>query len=73
VRSDPELVDRRAADSLFTDAGNRPRIGQADRGDARGSRRQAVGFGRSALAGKSAADGIDIPQSPLDQLRSLAG
>jgi hypothetical protein len=39
----------------------------------RGSRRQAAGFGRSALAGKSAADGVDIPQSPLDQLRSLAG
>ena len=29
MRSDPELVDRRAADSLFTDAGNRRRIGQA--------------------------------------------
>jgi (2R)-3-sulfolactate dehydrogenase (NADP+) len=83
------------ADSFFTDAGNRPQIGQAflviDPGalagdDVYGERVETLvaemlkdagvrlpGARRKALADRAAADGVEIPQGLLDELRSLAG
>ena len=83
------------ADSFFTDAGNRPRTGQAflviDPGalggeDVYGERVEALvtemfkdagvrlpGARRKALADRAAAEGVEIPQGLLDELRSLAG
>jgi (2R)-3-sulfolactate dehydrogenase (NADP+) len=83
------------ADSFFTDAGNRPKIGQAflviDPGalagdDVYGERVETLvtemlkdagvrlpGARRKALADRAAAEGVEIPQGLLDELRSLAG
>jgi (2R)-3-sulfolactate dehydrogenase (NADP+) len=83
------------ADSFFTDAGNRPQIGQAflviDPGalagdDVYGERVETLvtemlkdagvrlpGARRKALADRAAAEGVEIPQGLLDELRSLAG
>ena len=83
------------ADSFFTDAGNRPKIGQAflviDPGalagdDVYGERVETLvaemltdagvrlpGARRKALAGRAAAEGVEIPQDLLDELRLLAG
>ncbi len=83
------------ADSFFTDAGNRPKIGQAflviDPGalagdDVYGERVETLvaemfkdagvrlpGARRKALADGAAAEGVEIPQELLDELRVLAG
>jgi (2R)-3-sulfolactate dehydrogenase (NADP+) len=83
------------ADSFFTDAGNRPQIGQAflviDPGalagdDVYGERVETLvaemlrdagvrlpGARRKALADRAAAEGVEIPQGLLDELRALAG
>jgi (2R)-3-sulfolactate dehydrogenase (NADP+) len=83
------------ADSFFTDAGNRPKIGQAflvidpvalAGTDAYAERVETLvaemlkdadvrlpGARRQALAGKAAAEGVDIPQPLADELRALAG
>jgi (2R)-3-sulfolactate dehydrogenase (NADP+) len=83
------------ADSFFTDAGNRPKIGQAflviDPGalagdDVYGERVETLvtemlkdagvrlpGARRKALADRAAAEGVEIPQGLLDELRALAG
>jgi (2R)-3-sulfolactate dehydrogenase (NADP+) len=83
------------ADSFFTDAGNRPNIGQAflviDPAalagvDVYGDRVETLvtemlkdagvrlpGARRKALADRAAAEGVEIPQGLLDELRALAG
>jgi len=83
------------ADSFFTDAGNRPKIGQAflviDPAalagvDVYGERVETLvtemlrdagvrlpGARRKALADRAAAEGVEIPQGLLDELRALAG
>lgn len=83
------------ADSFFTDAGNRPRIGQAfiviDPGALAGidvyhERIETLvavmledpgvrlpGDRRNGLAAQAAAEGVEIPQHLLGELRSLAG